>query len=87
MSTAFVNYDGELERQITSHLTKGQQQALLEWVIGLRESIAQHRLRRIASTRLVAGAAAALQAGKTLNSIKKRYFQNWTADEAAKVGA
>ena len=87
MSTAFVNYDGELERQITSDLTNGQQQALLNWVIGLRESIAQHRLRRIASTRLVVGAAAALRAGKTLNSIKSRYFQNWTADEVAKVGA
>lgn len=86
MSTAFVDYDPQLEEMICSDLTKGQRTELLKWVHGLREKIAEKKVRRIASTRLVAGGAASLRAGKTLDTIKARYFRSWSADEISKVG-
>ena len=86
MSTAFVDYDAQLEERICGDLTDGQRAELLKWVHGLRESIKENRIRRIASTRLVAGSAAALRAGRTLNSIKDRFFRSWTAEEISKVG-
>jgi hypothetical protein len=41
----------------------------------------------VASTRLVVNGVKALRKGKTLDAVKKRYFQDWSADEVAKVGA
>ena len=58
-----------------------------QWVQGLRESIRQNRLRRVASTRLVVHGASALKAGKSLDDVKARYFQNWSDDERAKAEA
>lgn len=86
MSTAFVEYDGQLEERIASRLPEADRRELLAWVGELRRLIASNRLRRIASTRLVVGAVAALAAGRTLDQVKKRFFQSWTADEVAKVG-
>jgi cobaltochelatase CobS len=85
MSTAFVEYDGQLEERLATPLTKDQRRELIDWVWTLREKIKFHKLRRIASTRLVAGSVAAMQAGRTLDQIKQRFFRNWTQDEIAKV--
>jgi cobaltochelatase CobS len=85
MSTAFVDYDPQLEEQICSGLSKPQKDQLLGWIRDLRTAISRSKLRRIASTRLVVGSAAALRAGKTLDEVKARYFRSWTADEVAKV--
>jgi cobaltochelatase CobS len=85
MSTAFVDYDPSLEEQICSGLSKPQKDQLLGWIRDLRSAISRTKLRRIASTRLVVGSAAALRAGKTLDEVKARYFRSWTADEVAKV--
>ena len=42
-------------------------------------------LRRVASTRLVVNGIAALTAGRTLDQVKARYFQDWSVDERAKA--
>jgi cobaltochelatase CobS len=85
LSTAFIEYDAELESQIAAEA--GSEGAkLLKWVTQLRESIQSHRIRRIASTRLVAGGAAALRAGRTLDEIKSRFLAGWSAEEVSKVG-
>ena len=60
--------------------------ALVAWVNSLRERIADNRLRRIASTRLVEQSVKALRSGRTLDDVKARFFQDWSRDEIAKVG-
>lgn len=87
MSTAFVDYDSQLEERIADQLEKEQRCELVEWVWRLRDRIKLHRIRRIASTRLVAGGVAAMAAGRTLEEVKARFFKNWTAEEISKVEA
>ncbi len=86
LSTVHVTYDTALENDIASAaLSEGQANELLAWVGVLRGRIVNNRLRRIASTRLVVNAVAALKASRTLDQVKARYFQDWSADERAKV--
>ncbi len=86
LSTLHVQYDGELESDLV-RATLGASQAdeLIAWVNGLREKIADNRLRRIASTRLVLNGASAMKAGCTLADVKRRYYLDWSRDELAKV--
>lgn len=88
LSTLHVDYDADLESDLAlASLSSEQAQPLLEWVQDLRSSIARHKIRRVASTRLVLNAIAALKAGRDLMDVKARYFLDWTTDEKAKVGA
>jgi len=88
LATLRVDYDPDLEEDLVkSALDESQADQLLGWIRDLRDKISTHRIRRIASTRLVVSAIAALKAGKDLEAIKARYFQDWSADEKAKVGA
>ena len=82
-----VGYDIALEHDMArSVLDSDQTRELLNWVKKLRDGIAENRLRRIASTRLVEQSVKALKSGKTLDDVKARFFQDWTNDEKAKVG-
>jgi MoxR-like ATPase len=86
LSTIRVTYDSDLERDLArGALAESQADELLAWVDTLRTRIAENRLRRIASTRLVVNGVAAMRKGKTLGDVKTRYFQDWSADELAKV--
>ncbi|MBN2584980.1 MAG: AAA family ATPase [Planctomycetes bacterium] len=88
MATLFVDYDTGLENDIVrAVLAQPEGDELLAWVTGLRESIRQNRIRRVASTRLIEGSVKAMNRGASLDDVKGRYFQSWTADERAKVGA
>jgi len=88
LATLLVEYDADLERDLAAGgLGASEGAPLIEWVTGLRERIASNRLRRVASTRLVVNAVKAMMTGKSLDAVKKRYFQDWSADERAKVGA
>ncbi|MCY3024597.1 MAG: AAA family ATPase [Planctomycetota bacterium] len=87
LSTMHIEYDTDLERDLVAAANlDGKGDELLEWVSGVRERITRSRLRRIASTRLVVNAAAAMKAGRDLSQVKARYFLDWSADEKAKVG-
>ncbi len=88
LSKLLVSYDTDLEKDL-AHAALNDEQAdrLIEWVSGLRNYIADNRLRRIASTRLVEQSVKALKAGRTMDDVKARFFQDWSADEKAKVGA
>jgi len=86
LSTVMVDYDTKLEKDLANaalDAEKGGQ--LIRWVWDLRKSITQHRLRRIASTRLVVNAIAAMKAGRTLDSVRQRYMLDWSDDEKAKL--
>jgi len=86
LSTMHVQYDAELELDLArSVLSESQVEELIAWVNGLREKIADNRLRRIASTRLVVNGTAAMVAGKTLADVKRRYYLDWSRDELSKV--
>jgi MoxR-like ATPase len=86
LSTIRVTYDRDLERDLArGALSEAQADELLAWVDTLRTRIAEHRLRRIASTRLVVNGVAAMRQGRTLSDVKTRYFQDWSADELAKA--
>ena len=86
LSTLRVTYDRDLERDLArGALSEAQADELLAWVDTLRTRIAEHRLRRVASTRLVVNGVAAMRTGKTLSDVKTRYFQDWSADELAKA--
>jgi cobaltochelatase CobS len=86
LSTMHVDYDVDLERDlVTGSLPAEEAQDLLFWISELRATITRSKLRRIASTRLVVNSIAALKAGRTLSDVKARFFQDWSADEKAKV--
>jgi cobaltochelatase CobS len=88
MSTLFVDYDADLERDLVKAvLPEPESEELLSWVVGLRESVKANRIRRVASTRLVEGAIKVIKRGGSLDDVKRRFFQSWTADEKARVGA
>lgn len=87
LATLLIGYDTALERQhVQAALSEEQAAELLAWVKDLRRKIESNRLRRVASTRLVLNAAAAMKAGRTLDDVKARYFQDWSRDERAKAG-
>jgi cobaltochelatase CobS len=86
LCTLNVGYDTELETDLAkATLTESQAEELIAWVNGLREKIADNRLRRIASTRLVVNSAAAMKRGATLADVKRRFHQDWSRDELSKV--
>ena len=89
LSTLRIEYDHELERDLAEgaggSLTADLAAELLGWITQVRQGIEKARLRRIASTRLVVNSIAAIKAGRTLESVKARFFQDWSADEKAKV--
>jgi cobaltochelatase CobS len=86
LATLMVNYDTDLENALAkSALDEDPRAELIEWVTKLREGISRNRLRRVASTRLVVSAIKALRKGCTLDDVKARFFQDWSADEKAKV--
>jgi cobaltochelatase CobS len=87
LATIRVDYDGELEERLTRGLEFEAARALIRWVGEVRASITSNRLRRVASTRLVVHAVRCIQAGGTLDDVKRRYLLDWSADERAKVGA
>lgn len=88
LSTLHVDYDRDLESDLAlASLPSEQAEPLLEWVNEVREKIVRNKIRRVASTRLIVNAIAALKAGRDLTDIKARYFLDWSADEKAKVCA
>ena len=88
LATVFVDYDTDLEdRLLASLLPEDEARTVRGWVSTLREGITKNRLRRVASTRLVLGAAKALRAGRALPQVQRRYFQDWSTDERRKLGA
>ena len=87
LSKLLVSYDTDLESDLAhAALDTASADALVAWVNSLRERIADNRLRRIASTRLVEQSVKAIKAGRTLDDVKARFFQDWSKDEVAKVG-
>ena len=86
LAKLFVNYDTDLEAALAGALPEDAASELLTWVTMLRNRIAEYRLRRIASTRLVEQSVKALAAGRKLADVRARYFQDWSADEIAKAG-
>ena len=88
LSKLLVSYDTDLESDLAhAALDAASADALVAWVNSLRQRIADNRLRRIASTRLVEQGVKTLRSGKTLDDVKARFFQDWSVDEKAKVGA
>ena len=85
LGDVFVDYDRALEKRIASVLSD-EGAALLSWVESLRTRIAEYRIKRIASTRLVERGVAALLKGKSLEQVKGRFFKSWSKDELSKVG-
>ena len=86
LTTLHIEYDTDLELELVrARLDPDKTRELLTWVTRLREKITDNRLRRIASTRLVVSAAAAMAAGVELADVKRRYFVDWSKDELAKV--
>ena len=86
LATLFVQYDEDLERELVkAGLEEQVGDELVGWVKSLRNSISRNRLRRVASTRLIVSSIKALRNGKTLETVKARFFQDWSTDEKAKV--
>jgi cobaltochelatase CobS len=86
LAKLLVCYDTDLEYDLCKTLDQSSADQLFDWVRELRERIGQNRLRRVASTRLVEQAVKAMRAGRTLEQVKGRFFQDWSADEKCKVG-
>lgn len=86
LATLYVGYDTDLEAELVRGvLSESQADELIAWITGLRERITENRLRRVASTRLVVRAAAAMAKGKNLADVKRRFHKSWSRDELAKV--
>lgn len=95
-----MNYDAAFESSVTglpAPVTgkwvadeKPSEQDLRDlgaWLNGLRNNVAQHRLRRVVSTRSHMKAIAARKAGVPAYEIKRDLLAGWTRDELLKVGA
>lgn len=87
VSTLFIDYDRALERRLAESIAPDAASTLLAWAWGVRESIADQKLRRIMSTRTIVNAAKLLAVGRGMESIRLAFFAGWSADERAKVGA
>jgi cobaltochelatase CobS len=89
LADLYVGYDTDLEYNLcrAGLGDKGLTDMLVDWVTALRDRIAQCRLRRVASTRLVVHAIKAMRDGRSLDEVKARFFKSWSPDERAKVGA
>jgi len=88
LATVTVDYDRRLEHAIAhENLTTSAAAELLDWIESLRDAIKRHRLRRVASTRLVINAARELLAGGTLATVKAEYFQPWSEEERNRAEA
>jgi cobaltochelatase CobS len=86
LCTLNIGYDTDLEMDLArSILEQVQADELVAWVNALREKITDNRLRRIASTRLVVNSAAAMKWGANLADVKRRFHQDWSRDELAKI--
>lgn len=86
LATIFVTYDEDLEAALVkAGLDEEVGDTLLAWVRSIRGAISRNRLRRVASTRLVVSSIKALRKGRSLDDVKARFFQDWSADEKAKV--
>ena len=86
LCTINVGYDCDLEIDLArSILEQAAAEELVAWVNALREKITDNKLRRIASTRLVVNSAAAMKLGANLADVKRRFHQDWSRDELAKV--
>lgn len=86
MGTVAVDYDRDLERQlIHSLLDHDMAEALLNWGWGVRDRIAEARLRRIMSTRVLVDAAKLLKVGEEFSEVVATYFEGWSSDEKARV--
>lgn len=86
LADLFVGYDTDLEYDLCKSLPQSACDQLFDWVKDLRERIAQYRLRRVASTRLVVHGIRAMKSGCTLDDVKARFFKSWSSDEKSKVG-
>lgn len=53
----------------------------------LRDAVAQYKMRRVASTRMIQKAALAINAGIKWNEVQGDLLSGWTAEEKSKVGA
>lgn len=69
-----LDYDTDYEH-------KAGKPELVAWVHELREKIATHNIRRVASTRLVLDGSKRLLAGHTLADVKASYFMDWSDSE------
>jgi len=86
LGDVFVDYDREVEKRKAAALPAADANALLAWIENLRGRIAEYKVKRIASTRLVERAVAAMLKGKSLDQVKARFFKSWSKDELTKVG-
>jgi len=75
-----MDYDREFER------TQSSDQQLLEFVWSLRERVSEHKLRRVASTRMIQKGDAALRAGLEWRKVREMLLAGWTRDERSKCG-
>lgn len=93
-----MGYDSALEASITGSVaptaakwvpavySEAEVQGLSAWVAALRNKVAQHRMRRVVSTRTHLKAIAAYKAGVPAYQIKQDILSGWTRDELLKVG-
>ena len=73
-----VDYDRAYEAQRCN-------KEVLAWGLELRAEIDGKRLRRIASTRVLADFSDMIAAGLTMQDCKQAYFSDWSKDELAKI--
>ena len=78
-STFEIDYDRKFE-------SKAGHPEVVAWVHELRDAIDRHKIRRIASTRLVLNASKRMAIGHTLEQIKRSFFLSWTEAERRLVG-
>ena len=77
--TTPMDYDPKLEEALCHP-------EALAFIREMRAVIAQHRLQRVASTRVALDFSQMLAAGFTMDDCKASYFAGWTRDECAKAG-
>ena len=73
-----LDYDARVERKLINP-------AVLKWGKKIRKAIADHKLQRIMSTRVMLDFSRQAEAGFGQADWESSYFADWTPDERAKV--
>jgi len=80
VGTVQMGYDEQVEK----HLIESRCPEVYEWGLHVRAKIAQHKLRKIMSTRVMIDAAdMMLEEQWTLSKVKEAYFSDWSREERA----
>lgn len=81
-----IDYDRSLERAIAREILPVEDaDEVIEWIKAVRKAIKDHRLRKVASTRMLEAACKHRASGTDMKQVIKRMLIGWSKEATAKI--